>query len=65
MYSLLPFNMGHRLISQTEFVFLITIITEKKHVCAIVNITPNYMLMYNRKIVTHLKLCLVNSTGHI
>ena len=53
-----------RPISQTVFMLSIAI-NRAEHVCAIVIIKHNYMLMCNHKIVINIMLCLLNSTGHI
>ena len=55
---------SYRPISQTVFMLSIAI-NRAEHVCAIVIIKHNYMLMCNHKIVIHIMLCLLNSTGHI
>ena len=54
----------YRPISQTVFILSIAI-NRAEHVCAIVIIKHNYMLMCNHKIVINIMLCLLNSTGHI
>ena len=54
----------YRPISQTVFMLSIAI-NRAEHVCAIVIIQHNYMLMCNHKIVINIMLCLLNSTGHI
>ena len=56
--------MLYRPISQTVFMLSIAI-NRAEHVCAIVIIKHNYMLVCNHKIVINIMLCLLNSTGHI
>ena len=56
--------MMNKPISETVFMLSIAI-NRAVHVCAAVIIIRNYMLKCNHKILIHIMLCLLNSTGHL
>ena len=58
------FTICNRPFSQTVFMLSIAI-NRAEHVRATVIIKHNYMIMCNHKIAINLKMCLLNSTGHI